>query len=143
LKRLVFIITNCILFTLISLTPLVSGCHPISNTIYQNQPIEIVSVSGSHQPINPGGPIVEISLKNVGLEPIISLIATLELYRSFEFIFDVTPLQPLLPDKNISNKMTLIQGTTSDNNSYDLIISGKSQSGEAFIYTKQVQIIHP
>ena len=105
------------------------------------QPIEIISVLGPLQPINPGGPIVEITLKNVAVEPVVSLTATLELSRSFNFDFDVTSSNPLLPDKSISAKLTLIGGGFSDSISYPLSINGTFQNGATFAYTKQVQIM--
>lgn len=98
---------------------------------------------GPLQPINPGGPIVEITLKNVAVEPVVYLAASLELNRSFNFDFDVTPSNPLLPDKTISSKLTLIGGGFSDNVSYPLIIEGSLESGTEYSYTKQVQIESP
>ena len=107
------------------------------------QPIEIISVLGPLQPINPGGPIVEITLKNVTVEPVVSLAASLELSRSFNFDFDVTSSNPLLPDKSSSTKLTLIGGGFSDNILYPLMINGTMQNGATFAYTKQVQIVEP
>ena len=143
LKRPVLMIISSIFLTIIFLSLVVSGCQPASNSPYQNQPIEIVSVKGPLQPINPGGPIVEIILKNVAVEPVISLTATLELAKPFDFIFDITPVTPLMPGKNISKRVTLIQGGFSDTTLYPLTINATVQSGDEFIYTKQVQIIPP
>ena len=112
-------------------------------TPQNQQPIEIISVLGPLQPINPGGPIVEITLKNVAVQPIVSLAASLELGRSFNFDFDVTSSNPLLPEKSVSAKLTLIGGGFSDNISYPLTINGTLQNGATFAYTKQVQIVEP
>jgi hypothetical protein len=112
-------------------------------TSTNQQPIDVVSVSGPLPPINPGGPIVEITLKNISSEPVISLTATIELGRSFNFNFDVNSSNPLLPSKNISSRLTLIGGGFSDNISYPLMISGISEDGVAFAYTRQVQIVAP
>ena len=68
--------------------------------------------------------------------------ATLELGRSFVFNFDVSPAKPLLPDKTISAKLTLIGGGFSDSLAYPLTIKGTWQNGAAFSDTKQV-IIKP
>lgn len=147
LKRTVFviIINTFLIFMLFAL--LLSGCQPASNSPSQSQPIEIISVNGPLVGllglVNPGGPIVEITLKNVSDEPAISLTATLELYKSFEFIFDVTPSNPLLPGESISSKQILIQGGFSDTGSYPLAINATVQSGDEFVYTKQVQILPP
>lgn len=123
-----------------STTP-TSTLTPTPTPTPQNQqPVEIISVSGPLQPINPGGPIIEITLKNVGTESVVSLTANLELDRSFVFEFDVTPSNPLLPDKTISAKLTLIGGGFSDSLSYPLKINGTMQKGATFVYTKQVMI---
>ena len=120
-----------------------TGSTTPTPTSQNQQPIEIISVLGPLQPINPGGPIVEITLKNVGAEPVVTLAANLELSRSFAFNFDVTPSNPLLPDKTISAKLTLIGGGFSDSLSYPLTINGTMQNGATFVYTKQVQIMQP
>jgi len=135
-----------ILIVFLATFVVIVGCSttPTSTPTPQNQqPIEIISVLGPLQPINPGGPIVEITLKNVGAEPVVTLVANLVLSRAFAFNFDVTPSNPLLPDKTISTKLTLIGGGFSDSLSYSLTINGTLQNGAAFDYTKQVQITAP
>ena len=119
------------------------GCSPSPTTTttpasQNQQTLEIISVLGPLQPVNPGGPIIEITLKNLAVEPIISLAAVLELNRSFNFNFDVTSSNPLLLDKIISAKLTLIVGGFSDNISYPLTINGTQQNGATFAYTEQV-----
>jgi hypothetical protein len=110
----------------------------------QNQePIEIVSVLGPIGPPNPGGAAVEITLENVGVEPVISLTATLELGESFEFTFDVTPANPLQPNRSTSTTLGLIRSGVSSNASYPLTINATLQSGANFVYTKLVQIVEP
>jgi hypothetical protein len=109
------------------------------------QPLQIavVSVYGPLQPINPSGPLIEITLKNVGLEPVVALTASLELSRSFIFNFDVTPSKPLLSDKMVSAKLTLIGGGFSDSLSYPLTIKGTLQNGLVMAYLTQVVIKPP
>jgi hypothetical protein len=127
---------------------LLAACTGASSTTSQ-QPIEVVSVLGPIPPFNPGGPVVEITLKNVSSEPVVSLKASLGIIRAgpsstpFTFNFDVTPSNPLLPDKTIGTKLTLIGGGFSDNVSYPLIIEGNLESGTEYSYTKQVQIESP
>jgi hypothetical protein len=124
------------------------ACTVAPSTTSQ-QPIEVVSVLGPIPPFNPGGPVVEITLKNVSSEPVVSLQASLGITRAgptntpFTFNFDVTPSDPLLPDKTISTTLTLINGGFSDNVSYPLIIEVNLQSGTEYSYTKQVQIESP
>ena len=122
----------------------VSSCHTVS--VSQNQqPIEITSVLGPLGSFNPGGPVVEITLKNVAVEPVISLTATLELGESFEFTFDdVSPAHPLQPNRSTSAELTLIAGGfISGNVSYPLTINATLQNGDKFVYTKLVQIVEP
>ncbi len=121
------------------------------------EPVALVSVSGPYpvyvdgKPLwNPGGPVVEITLKNVSAEPVASLTADLGIERagppglsSFVFTFDVTSAAPLLPGSDISVRQTLIGGGFSDNINYLLTINGTLQSGAGFAYTKQVLITAP
>lgn len=86
---------------------------------------------------------MEITLKNVAVEPVIWLTATLELNRSFDFAFGVTPSHPLQPDRSTSSTLSLIGGGFSDNVSYHLTIDATLQSGARFVYTKTVHIVGP
>jgi hypothetical protein len=131
------------LLTAMLLAVAVSGSHPVS-ALQNQEPIEIVSVLGPLGPINPGGPGVKITLKNVGLEPVISLTATLELSESFDFTFDVTRAHPLQPNISTSSTLRLIGGGGfSSNGSYPLTINATLQSGVNFVYTKLVHIVEP
>jgi hypothetical protein len=126
-----------------SITPTLTSTPAPTPTPQDKQPVEILSVSGPLQPVNPGGPVVEIALKNGSTEPIVNLAAKLELSRTFVFNFDVTPSHPLLPENTISSKLTLIGGGFSDSLSYPLTINGTTQNGATFVYTKQVIIKQP
>jgi len=122
-----------------------AGCKTTTNlttapTPSNQQQIEIVSVFGPLKPINPGGPIIEITLKNIGSEPVISLSATIELNKSFVFSYDVTALNPLLTGKTVSVKLSLIGAGYDDSLYYPLTINGTIQNGVTFIYTNQVRI---
>ncbi len=104
------------------------------------QSVEIVSVKGPLEPINPGGPVVGITLKNISNENIVSLNATLKLSMEFSFEFDVSNSNPLLPDNTIYAERILINGGFADDISYPLEISGTFQDGTTFIFTEQVMI---
>ncbi|MGA2158693.1 MAG: hypothetical protein ABSG90_05705 [Dehalococcoidia bacterium] len=107
------------------------------------QPIEVISVKGPVPPINPGGPILEITLKNVGSEPVDNLTASLGLDRIFVFHFDVTRSNPLLPNHTISTKLNMFQYQFRDNVLYSLTINGAWQNGGTFVYTRQVTVVNP
>ncbi|MDD5703183.1 MAG: hypothetical protein PHU23_14185 [Dehalococcoidales bacterium] len=100
-------------------------------------------MTGPIPPITPGGPTVEITLKNVSTEPITGLTATLVAGRSFDFSFDVSPSAPLMPGASISRKFTMIGGGFSDDALYTLTIKATLQSGALVVYTQQVQIKAP
>jgi hypothetical protein len=146
-KRPACVIVTSIVLTATLLAVTVSGCHPVSASQNQ-QPIEIVSVLGPIPPFTPGGPAIKITLKNVGVEPVISLTATLEVFSGFGFPFDftfddVTPSHPLRPNRSTSATLCLIGGGFSSNESYPLTINATLQNGTNFVYTKLVQIVEP
>jgi hypothetical protein len=142
-KLMLLIVSMAILTVMVGCMPSPKSTPTLAPSPQNQQPIEIISVFGALQPINSVGPVVEITLKNVAVEPVVSLAATLELSGSFNFVFNVTSSNPLLPDKSISAKRILIGGGFSDSISYPLTINGTLQNGATFAYTKQVQIVEP
>jgi hypothetical protein len=97
-------------------------------------------VKGPLAPINPGGPNVEITLKNVTRLPVIALSATLELNQNYSFKFDVSANAPLLQGGTASARQTLIGAGISDTALYAMVVDGALQDGEIFSLNKQVQI---
>jgi len=84
----------------------------------------------------------------VGVEPVVSLTATLKvssaLGKPFDFTFDdVTPSNPLQPDGSTSDTRCLIGGGFSSNEWYFLKIHVTLEDGAEFVYTKRVQIAAP
>jgi hypothetical protein len=154
-RTAVSFLTAVVLFVL-----LISGCGPSSShtptstpsptaTLPPGQePVEVISATGPWEPVNPGGPIVEITLKNESSEPVIFLEATLDLDISapsnpYLFHFDVSLSNPLQPGASVSARQTLIGGGFGDDIPYPLTINGMLQSNVAFAYTKSVVIIAP
>jgi len=150
MKKLVFT-----LYMLGMVALAVSGCTTntettatttTKTTMTNGQPVEIVSVLSTYKPgqtVNPGGPEIEMTLKNVSDEPVVYLTATLELLsrpadapfpKYWRYGFNVTDTNPLLPGKSISTKIRLIGGGFDGN--YDVSINGTMQSGVTFTYTK-------
>jgi hypothetical protein len=130
--------------TVTTTSAVVPATSPATTPALQNSPsVAIMSVYGPIPPFNPGGPVIAITLKNVSDQPVVSLTATLELNRSFDFNYDVTSVKPLLANNIISAKITLINGGFSDNLLYPLKISGTFQNGSSFSYTDQVEITAP
>jgi hypothetical protein len=141
--------TSSVTTTITSTQPTTATMPTTSPTLSQSQqPIEIISVLGPLPPINPGGPIVEITLKNVSNNPVIFLTATLRIQsalpnQSYDFDFNVSASNPLSPNTSISQKRTLIGGGFADSYSYPLTISGTFQNGNSFGFTEQVMIASP
>ena len=109
------------------------------------QPIDVLSVQGPLPPINPGGPNVEITLKNVSTEPVVSLTAVFTNLgtRDIAITFEVGPVNPLSPGASISDTQTLIDGGFSNNVLYPLTIEGTLQSGAIFSYVEEIEIVEP
>ena len=109
------------------------------------QPIDVLSVQGPLPPINPGGPNVEITLKNVSTEPVVSLIAVFTNLgaRDIDINFEVGPVNPLSPGASISDTQSLIDGGFSNNVLYPLTIEGTLQSGAIFSYIEEIEIVEP
>ncbi len=102
--------------------------------------IDIVSVK-SVLPVTPGGPTVQIILKNVGIKPITSLKAILHLNNSYVFNFtNVTPSQPLATGNSVSDTEILIGGGFTTGFPYGLAITG-TQDGIPFGYDVNVHIL--
>jgi hypothetical protein len=107
------------------------------------QPVDVLSVQGPLPPINPGGPNVEITLKNVSTEPVVSLTAVFKNLgpHDFDFNFEVGPSNPLLPGASVNYTQTLIDGGFSNNVLYPLTIEGTLQSGATFSYIEEIEIV--
>ena len=134
-------------FTVSSTSVTTNATSPVTSaTVTQNQhPIEIVSVLGPLQPINPGGPVVDITLKNVSAESVVSLTAvfTNPGFSNLNVDFAVTAADPLLPSASISDTITLIGPGFSNSSSYPMTIEGTLQNGVTFSYTQQIEITEP
>ncbi len=111
------------------------------------QPIEVVSIKEStSQPVNPGGPVIEIVVKDVG-PAVIGLTVTLEEGTTgntnqspsphVPFVFSLNPDHPLYPGETASSSATLINGAWGENIKYTLTIGGMLDSGETFSYAWQ------
>ncbi|HET7336986.1 MAG TPA: hypothetical protein VFJ23_03740, partial [Candidatus Nitrosotalea sp.] len=91
-------------------------------------------------PYTPGGPIIQLTLENVGARPITNIKAVLELYNNYTFDFtNVTSSTPLTPHNYVSNATMLIGGGFQTKVTYPLVISGM-EGNIPFVYTMKVQI---
>lgn len=91
-------------------------------------------------PYTPGGPIIQLTLENVGTKPITNIKAVLELYNNYTFDFtNVTSFSPLLPNNYASNATMLIGGGFQTEVAYPLVISGM-EGNVPFVYVEKVHI---
>ena len=109
--------------------------------ISQTQLVQVGSVLGPIPPLNPGGPVVSVTLRNTGVAPIVSLQATLglpspssptNLGLPFPFSFNVTGSNPLMPGQSVTSKRALIGAGFESFKDYPIVINGNLQGGAAF-----------
>ncbi len=117
-------------------------------TTASGRTVEVVSVTGPIPPFNPGGPVVGITLRNVGDTPITSLSATLPINTQgpqlpYSFVFNVNSSNPLKPGQTAQDTRTLIGAGFDSSLQYSLTISGTLSNGIQFSYTEQVRIVPP
>jgi hypothetical protein len=112
-------------------------------------PVEVVSVTGPIPPYNPGGPVVSVTLKNVGTSTITALDATLGVENvengvyGYSFVFNVDIYNFLVPGQTIGETHTLIGAGYDTGVDYPLTINGTLVNGTQFSYTVQVQVVPP
>lgn len=112
----------------------------LKSDIISDHVVTVVSIK-SVPPVTPGGPTIQLTLKNNNAHSITSLNATLELYNSYVFDFkDVTQSQPLTSGNSISETKILIGGGFTTDTQYPLIITGMA-NGMPFSYTENVTIV--
>jgi hypothetical protein len=128
------------IFRNLILTITVSGLMFVFSCTTSTQPVEVASVQGPLEPINPGGPVVAITLENISTKTITSLTAILKLNRDFTFEFDISLSKPLAPGEDISSRLTLIGGGFDSDVSYPLQVKGTFDDNSKFDFTKQVHI---
>ncbi|GEM_PF-1544598 len=91
-------------------------------------------------PFTPGGPIIQLTLENVGAKPITNIKAVLELDNNYTFDFtNVASSSPLIPGSYASNATMLIGGGFESGIAYPLVISGM-EGNASFVYPMKVQI---
>jgi hypothetical protein len=111
---------------------------PTQLNLNSNKIVDVVAIR-SVGPVNPGGPVIQLTLKNIGLIPITSLNATLELNNRYTFDFkDITESKPLAPGKSASDTEILI-GAGSTELAYPLTING-IENNVSFRYTENIHI---
>ncbi len=143
--------TAALLLLTLAALAITAGCthskSPVPTSTPANQePIEVVSVTGPLPPFNPGGPNVEVTLQNVSTQIVSSLSARLELssaINSYTFNFEVTSSRPLSPGASVTASQTLIGAGFTTSTTYPLTIWGTTGSGAFFSYTVQIQISNP
>ena len=113
----------------------VTTTTPADNS--ENAPVKVISISNTH--LNPptDSPTVELNLKNVSTQPIVSLDAVLIEFapQDYNFGFDVSPENPLLPGANVIVFSDLFQGEFGEGIAYSLKISGTYKNGDTFSFT--------
>ena len=119
----------------------------ISDRTTHSNPVEVLSVVGPIPPYNPGGPVVSITVDNVGGVAITSLDAALTFAPSpltpCVFVFAASPSDPLLPGQTAQETRIVINGGFAGGQDYPLTINGTFEGGGQFSFTVQVQVVAP
>jgi hypothetical protein len=118
---------------------------PMPTEALSEQPIEVISMLRHiPNPPNPGGPTIELILKNLSAKTVVSLSVLLGIKYSinipFEIFFDVSASNPLTSGKTISGRRFLAGAGYEDGQYYPVFISGTFQDGLIFSYTQYVQV---
>jgi hypothetical protein len=116
-----------------------------------SSPIQVISVVGPIAPFNPGGPVVSVTIKNISGNDVTLLNASLALgpaevmpgniQRSYSFVFNASPSNPLRPGQSTTSTEILIGAGFETDRNYPLTINGTLANGTEFSYTAQVQIV--
>jgi len=113
--------------------------NPVDLHVTSNQIVNVVAIK-SVPPVNPGGPAVQLTLRNAGMLPITNLKAILEINANYTFDFEnVTPSTPLLPGNTASDTKILIGAGFRNELAYSLIISG-IKNNMPFQYIENVYV---
>jgi len=142
-----YLIAAALILVTIFLAACSGGTSTSSTTttpgVPQHRPLQVVSVVGPIAPFNPGGPVVEITLKNVGSEPLTGLVIVLQMDRPYQFDTPVSKDKPLPSGQSISLTQTLIGGSIGSGENYILFLTATAQSGSVFQYSELVKITAP
>ena len=136
LERLVFPLVLAITFAM-------TACSGASSV----RPVELVSMTGPVPPFTPGGPQIQIALKNVSSTPITSLSAQPGISGApgqvYTVTFDISSENPLRPGQDISATTVLINGAIQTGYTYQVTIRGTLEGGKAFDYTVTAKLTPP
>ncbi len=116
----------------------INSYTPISNAT-ENQVVKVVEIK-MVPPYTPGGPVIQLTIQNVGAMPITHLDVTLETNHNYTFNFkSITSSTPLISGNSISDTTMLVGGGFQTESAYRLIINGM-ESNMPFGYIENVHI---
>jgi hypothetical protein len=113
-----------------------NAVSPAIITTPQNSPVEVLSISARSNSEPKDDPTIEINLKNVSTDPIVSLNTVLIEFAptDYNFGFSITTGSPLLPGRNVIAIGDLPQGQFGEGVVYSLKISGTFRNGKTFSF---------
>ncbi|NHH97465.1 hypothetical protein DYY66_2131 [Candidatus Nitrosotalea sp. FS] len=116
----------------------INSYTPISNET-EDQTVKIVEIK-MVPPYTPGGPVIQLTIQNVGTTPITNLNAILETNHNYTFNFkSITSSTPLISGNSRSDTTMLVGGGFQTESTYSLIISGMKDN-MPFEYLEKVRI---
>lgn len=112
----------------------------LGTNVMPNHAVEIVSIHMVPSLINPGGPPIQLTLKNIGMTQITSINVVLRLNNDYTFDFkNITSSKPLASGNSASETKILIGGGFDTDLTYPIIITGIVNNIQ-FSYTENVHI---
>lgn len=116
----------------------INSYTPISNAT-ENQVVKVVEIK-MVPPYTPGGPVIQLTIQNVGTMPITHLDVTLETNHNYTFNFKrITSSTPLISGNSMSDTTMLVGGGFQTESTYRLIINGM-ESNMPFGYIENTHI---
>jgi hypothetical protein len=135
MKKIFAAITQALVLSVLLLPLAGCGCPAATS----GQPVDVVFLLYvPENPMPPGGPLTEVTLRNTSDAAIVSLNASLPrtIGAPVPYIFDVSAGKPLLPGRSVTGIGRIIGPGTADN---PLKIEGNLENGASFSYTRVVQ----
>lgn len=111
-----------------------------------SRPVELASATDITQPLDQGGPEIEIVFKNVSAASIVASMVQTPLtgFSQHKYaIDDVSSAKPLQPGQSTTTRWQLIGRSYQSDVAYPVTISGTLEDGKTFSYTTTTKIASP
>lgn len=103
-------------------------------------PVRILSAQNSGLS-PPAGPVIRITVENIGSSPVVNLTIVLLVHSSHVFAFEnISSSAPLVPGSTASESFTLVGDGYVSNSTFQAVVTGSMQDRSQFNYTTYVTL---